>query len=68
MVAMARFTLLYFTKFLSRADRHHLDQSFSVAVPLLFYVGTAASRSARRRFAALARGAWPRPGSRDATR
>jgi hypothetical protein len=38
MVAMGLLTVLYFTKFLSRADRHHLDQSFAVVVPLLFYV------------------------------
>ena len=37
-VAMAGFTLLYFTKFLSRADRPHLEQSFAAAVPVLFYV------------------------------
>lgn len=38
MVAMAALTFLYYSKFLSRADRFHLDHSFSVAVPLLFYI------------------------------
>jgi hypothetical protein len=38
MVAMGLLTMLYFAKFLSRADPHHLAQSFAVAVPLLFYV------------------------------
>jgi hypothetical protein len=37
MIAMAGVTLLYFTKFLSRADRHHLEQAFSVTIPLLIY-------------------------------
>ena len=39
MIALAGVSALYFTKFLGRADRYHLDQSFSVTVPLLFYVG-----------------------------
>ena len=38
MVAMGLFTMLYFAKFLSRADPHHLGQSFAAAVPLLFYL------------------------------
>ena len=38
MVAMGLFTLLYFAKFLSRADPYHLGQSFAAAVPLLFYL------------------------------
>lgn len=38
MVAMGALTLLYFTKFLARADPDHLAQSFAVAVPLLFYL------------------------------
>ena len=38
MVAMGLFTMLYFAKFLSRADPYHLGQSFAAAVPLLFYL------------------------------
>ena len=35
---MGLFTMLYFAKFLSRADPYHLGQSFAAAVPLLFYL------------------------------
>ena len=38
MVALAGLTLLYYTKFLSRANEFHLDHAYSVAVPLLLYV------------------------------
>ena len=36
MIAMAGLTLLYYTKFLSRANEFHVDHSYAVAVPLLF--------------------------------
>jgi hypothetical protein len=39
MVAMAILTLLYYTKFLGRANQFHLDHSYAVAVPLLLYAG-----------------------------
>jgi hypothetical protein len=38
LVAMGLFTLLYYAKFLSRADRFHLEQSFAAAAPLLLYL------------------------------
>jgi hypothetical protein len=38
LVAMALLTLLYYTKFLSRADSAHLRQSYAASVPLLFYL------------------------------
>jgi hypothetical protein len=38
LIAMALLTLLYYTKFLSRADPAHLRQSYAAAVPLLFYL------------------------------
>ena len=38
MVAMAAFSLVYYTKFLARADVFHLDHSYYVTIPLLFYV------------------------------
>jgi hypothetical protein len=38
MIAMAMYSFVYFTKFLSRADRYHLDQSLAIALPLLCYV------------------------------
>ena len=38
LIAMGVLTVLYFTKFLGRMDGGHLDQSFAMAVPLLFYV------------------------------
>ena len=39
MVAMVGMTLLYFTKFLYRANPYHLQQAYSVAVPLILYMG-----------------------------
>lgn len=39
MGATAGLTLLYYAKFLGRADVFHLEHSYSVAVPLLFYAG-----------------------------
>jgi len=38
MVAMAGFSLVYYTKFLARADIYHLDHAYFAAVPLLLYV------------------------------
>ena len=38
MVALGLFAMLYYAKFLSRADRGHLLHSFTAAVPLLFYL------------------------------
>jgi hypothetical protein len=38
MVAMAGLTLLYYPKFLGRANEFHLDHAYAVAVPLLLYV------------------------------
>ena len=38
MVALGLFAMLYYAKFLSRADRGHLLQSFTAAVPLLLYL------------------------------
>jgi hypothetical protein len=38
MIAMALYSYVYFTKFLSRADDGHLQQSLAMALPLLFYV------------------------------
>ena len=38
MGASAIFVLLYYQKFLARADGGHLYQSYAVAVPLLFYI------------------------------
>ena len=38
MVAMGLFAMLYYGKFLSRADPGHLQHSFVAAVPLLFYL------------------------------
>jgi hypothetical protein len=37
MIAMALYSFVYFTKFLSRADQAHLDQTIAVALPLLIY-------------------------------
>ena len=48
MVAMATLTLLYYTKFLGRANQFHLDHSYSVAVPLLLYVAYRAITFAER--------------------
>jgi hypothetical protein len=38
MAAMAGFSLVYYTKFLARADIYHLDHAYYVAVPLVLYV------------------------------
>jgi hypothetical protein len=37
MIAMALYSFVYFTKFLSRADYGHLQQSLAMALPLIFY-------------------------------
>ena len=55
MIAIAGVSALYFTKFLGRADRHHLEQSFSVTVPLLFYLGYRAITFAEASIASAAR-------------
>jgi hypothetical protein len=38
LVAMAGLTLLYYPKFLGRANEFHLDHAYAAAVPLLLYV------------------------------
>ena len=55
MVAMAILTSLYYTKFLSRANDFHLDHSYAVAVPLLFYLAYRGITFAERALAASAR-------------
>ena len=67
MVAMGLFTLLYFAKFLSRADPYHLGQSFAAAVPLLFYLVYRGITYGEALLASMHTGvAWA--GSLDATR
>ncbi len=60
MLAAGGLTLLYYNKFLSRADAGHLLQSFFVGVPLLFYAvyrGVTFAEAALARIAS-SRG-WP---------
>jgi hypothetical protein len=55
MLATAALTALYYTKFLGHADHDHLYQSFSVAVPLLFYAAYRGVTCAEAMFARFAR-------------
>jgi hypothetical protein len=59
MVAMAGFSLVYYPKFLARADVFHLDHAYYVAVPLILYVAYRAITfgEAALSSAALSRGA-----------
>ena len=55
MLAMAGFAFLYYPKFLIRGDGPHLQQAYSVAVPLVFYVVYRVLRLGERALALAAR-------------